>query len=428
MKFLRLLVCLTLLVYISGPAVAQEFRATISGRVTDSSGAIIPNAAVTVTDTDTGTKTDTVTNASGEYTVPFLLPGKYSVVVNVKGFQRYVHDGITVQSGEKIAEDALMTVGAETEVVRVTTDAPLLETASSTAGQVLTPEEIADLPDNGRSPLALAKTEFAVIPKLKNSVVQARPFDNSAASDFSVGGGASQSNEYLLDGIPNMQSSSRLPGFSPLQDSIAEIRVDVFQSDASYGDTSNGTIDLITKSGTNQFHGAPTARQLQLPHLPALLRPSGRGRQPELIHPERLLLWRARQATVPIRGLQRHQPHRVRRTQRDAILWFSRQDHQPAKHSACPSAGTASDFLEAQTMWRRGRLIATWSFVASRGLHRSMNSLPVHLLVILRVSGGSAFPLCPGAGVEGSAVCSRSQSRYFSLVALNCDRCHIQIS
>jgi hypothetical protein len=247
---------LVLLACVLCAAHAQEFRATISGRVVDSTGAVIPHAAVTVTNTETGTKTDTVTSGNGDYTVPFLLPGKYSVVVNAKGFQRYVHDGITVQSGDKIAEDATMALGADSEVIHVTTDTPLLETASSTAGQVLTPDEIADLPDNGRSPLALAKTEFAVIPKLKNSVVQARPFDNSAASDFSVGGGASQSNEYLLDGIPNMQSSSRLPGFSPLQDSVAEIRVDVFQSDASYGDTSNGTIDMITKAGTNQFHGS----------------------------------------------------------------------------------------------------------------------------------------------------------------------------
>jgi hypothetical protein len=245
-----------LCVFVCTAAGAQEFRATIGGRVTDSTGAVIPKAAVTITDTDTGAKTDTVTNGNGEYTVPFLLPGKYSVVVNAQGFERFRHDGITVQSGEKITEDATMTVGAADVEVHVTADEPLLETASSTAGQVLTPEEIADLPDNGRSPLALAKTEFAVIPKLKNSVVQARPFDNSAASDFSVGGGASQSNEYLLDGIPNMQNSSRLPGFSPLQDSVAEIRVDVFQSDASYGDTANGTIDMITKSGSKQFHGS----------------------------------------------------------------------------------------------------------------------------------------------------------------------------
>ena len=244
------------MVFSFGSASAQEFRATISGRVTDHTGALVPNAAVTVTDTDTGAKVVTKTDSAGAYTAPFLLPGKYSIMVVAPGFQKYIHTGITIQSGDKLNEDVPLSLGSVSVEVHVNANSSLIQTATSTAGQVLTPGEIADLPDNGRSPLALAKTEFAVIPKLKNSVVQARPFDNSAASDFSVGGGASQSNEYLLDGIPNMQNSSRLPGFSPLQDSVAEIRVDVFQSDASYGDTSNGTIDLITKSGTNQFHGA----------------------------------------------------------------------------------------------------------------------------------------------------------------------------
>ncbi len=255
MKRLLLAVLLFSVFCITRRAPAQEFRATITGRVTDSSGAVIPKASVAVTNMETGTRAQTTSNNTGDFTVPFLLPGKYSVVVTSPGFQKYVHDGITVQAGEKLTEDASLAVGSAVQEVHVTADTALVETATSTSGQVLTTQEIADLPDNGRSPLALAKTEFAVIPKLKNSVVQARPFDNSAASDFSVGGGASQSNEYLLNGVPNMQNSSRLPGFSPLQDSVSEIRVDVFQSDASYGDTSNGTINLITKAGTNHFHG-----------------------------------------------------------------------------------------------------------------------------------------------------------------------------
>lgn len=235
---------------------AQEFRATILGKVTDPTGAVIPNAQITVTSQETGVKTTTVSNASGGYTVPFLLPGKYSISGTAPGFSTYTRSNITVQAGDKLGVDMPLTVGSQSTQITVTSDITLLQTQTSTAGQVLTPEEIENLPDNGRSPMGLAKTEFAVIPKQKNSVIQARPFDNSAASDFSLGGGASQSNEYLLNGVSVMQNSSRLPGFSPLQDAVAEIRVDVFQSDASYGDTSNGTVNLITKSGGNQFHGA----------------------------------------------------------------------------------------------------------------------------------------------------------------------------
>ena len=172
------------------------------------------------------------------------------------GFTKYTRDGVKLLSGEKVQVDLQLAVGTESQEVRVTADAPLIESATATSGQVLTAQEIEDLPDNGRSPLGLAKSMYGVVAKQKNSVVQARPFDNSAASDYSLGGGNSQSNEYLLNGVPNMQNSSRLPGYSPLQDSVQEVRVDLFESDASYGDTSGGTVNLVTKSGSNTFHGA----------------------------------------------------------------------------------------------------------------------------------------------------------------------------
>ncbi|QEE28239.1 TonB-dependent receptor [Terriglobus albidus] len=235
---------------------AQEFRATLTGRVADPTGATIPHASVLVTNMETGVNSMTASNGAGEYTVPFLAPGKYRVTVTAQGFQRYVHENLTLESGSKVGEDVTMQVGATTEEVRVTTDVPLIQTETASAGQTLSAQEIENLPDNGRSPLALAKTMYGVVVKQKNSVVQARPFDNSASSDFSLGGGNSQSNEYLLNGVPNMQDSSRLPGFSPLQDSVQEVKVDVFNADASTGDTSGGTVNLVTKSGANQFHGS----------------------------------------------------------------------------------------------------------------------------------------------------------------------------
>lgn len=252
----RFVVVLVALVALAVPSFAQEFRATLTGRVVDSTGAVVVKAKVTVTNTDTGVKVMTTTTATGEYTVPFLLPGKYSVAVSAPTFANYVHDGITVQASERIAEDVQLTVGSSTEEVRVTANSSLIETQTATAGQVLTQEEIENLPANGRSPIGLAKTEYGVVPKSKNSVVQERPFDNSAASDFSIGGGNSQSNEVLLNGVPNMQDSSRVAGYSPSQDSVQEVRVDVFEADASNGDTSGGTVNLITKAGTNTFHGS----------------------------------------------------------------------------------------------------------------------------------------------------------------------------
>src|SRR5437868_9052041 len=252
MKRLVLLV----LLFFGLPAFAQEFRSTLTGRVTDPSGAVIPGAQITVRNTETGATVNTVSDKSGNYTVPFLLPGRYSLQASASGFTTLVHDGVTLLTGAKVEEDFGLKVGGTTQEVHVTSDAPLIETETATAGQVLTAQEVEDLPDNGRSPLALAKSMYGVVAKQKNSVVQSRPFDNSAASDYSLGGGNSQSNEYLLNGVPNMQNSSRLPGYSPLQDSVQEVRVDVFESDASYGDTSGGTVNLVTKAGTNSFHGA----------------------------------------------------------------------------------------------------------------------------------------------------------------------------
>ncbi|HTD96094.1 MAG TPA: TonB-dependent receptor [Edaphobacter sp.] len=246
---------LTLLL-VSAAGFGQEFRATISGHIVDASGAVVPKAKVTVANTETGTKVETLSNGSGDYTAPFLLPGKYKVTATADGFSTAVRDGITVQTGDKLGIDISLAVGSMTQQVVVTADSALIQTETATSGQVLTSEEIENLPDNGRSPLGLAKSMYGVVAKQKNSVVQARPFDNSAASDYSLGGGNSQSNEYLLNGVPNMQDSSRLPGFSPLQDSVNEVRVDIFESDASYGDTSGGTVNLVTKAGTNAFHGS----------------------------------------------------------------------------------------------------------------------------------------------------------------------------
>lgn len=245
-----------LLCFVGYMVSAQEFRATLTGRVTDPTGAILPDAAITVINTATGARVQTKSDKTGQYTTPFLLPGSYSIRVTMQGFRTYEHKNLTLQTGAKVQEDIQMQVGEANQNVVVTTETPLIETTTATAGQVLSAHEIENLPANGRSPLGLAKTEYGVIPKQKHSVTESRPFDNSAASDFSIGGGNAQSNEYLLNGVPNMQDSSRVPGYSPMQDSVQEIRVDVFESDASYGDTSGGTVNMTTKAGTNRFHGA----------------------------------------------------------------------------------------------------------------------------------------------------------------------------
>ncbi len=235
---------------------AQEFRGTLTGQVADPTGAIIPNAALTITNESTGAITRTVSGGNGFYTVPFLTPGKYSIKVSVTGFKPYLHTGIEVLTAQTITENIKLDIGTTSDTVTVTSGSPLIDTATASTGQVLTEEEVSDLPSNGRNPLAFARDAYGAVPKMKHATAAATPFQNSTADDFSLGGGLSSSNEVLLNGVPNMQDSSRTAGFSPFMDAVNTIRVDEFNANASTGDTSGGTIDITTKSGTNQFHGS----------------------------------------------------------------------------------------------------------------------------------------------------------------------------
>lgn len=234
---------------------AQETRSTLTGHVADSSGGAIPHAQIVITNMDTGVKTTIQSNNVGDYTVPFLQNGHYEVSASAPGFKAYDHTGLVLQTEQTVTENIIFSVGNATETVTVQAETPLVDTATASTGQTLTAEEIADLPSNGRSPLGFARFEFGAVAKGKHAASQTRPFDNSTADDFSLGGGASASNEVLMNGVPNMQDSSRTAGYSPLLDAVDAVHVDEFSANASLGDTSGGTVNITTKSGTNQFHG-----------------------------------------------------------------------------------------------------------------------------------------------------------------------------
>lgn len=249
-------IALLVLLFVSTSAFAQEYRATLTGRVTDSAGAVIPKAAITVTSEETGAVSKTLSGPTGYYTVPFLPPGRYEIAVSMTGFSPYLHKDVELLTQQTITEDIVLAIGSTTETVTVTTGSPLIDTATSSTGQVLTSEEVSDLPSNGRSPLGFARDAYGSIPKMKHATAQGLPFQNSTVDDFSLGGGLSSSNELLLNGVPNMEDSSRTAGYSPFLDSVDTIRVDEFNANASTGDTSGGSVDITTKSGTNQFHGS----------------------------------------------------------------------------------------------------------------------------------------------------------------------------
>jgi hypothetical protein len=251
----RIVLLLVVLMSVAS-ASAQETRATLTGRITDATGAVVPSAQITVTQTDTGVETEAVTSKAGEYTVPFLQPGPYQLSVSAPGFRSFVHKGITLQTEQTVTENVKLVVGESNQTVTVTADSSLVDTATATTGQTLTAEEVEDLPSNGRSPLGFAHLEYGAVSKGKHSESQTTPFGNSTADDFSLGGGNSASNELLLNGVPNMQDGSRTAGYSPQLDAVDAVRVDEFSASAAQGDTAGGVVNITTKAGTNTFHGS----------------------------------------------------------------------------------------------------------------------------------------------------------------------------
>jgi hypothetical protein len=247
-KFLAALACLA-----TAALFAQEFRGTLSGSVTDAQGAAIAQVKVTATETRTGNKSETVSQATGEYTVPFLTPGEYQIAAEAPGFKQFVRRGITLSMGEHPVIDIRMEVGQAAEKVTVTAEAPMLESSSGSVGQVITTEEVEDFPLNGRTPLMLTRLSLGVLATAEPG--QVRPFDNSGVSSFSMGGAPSASNELLLNGAPDAGFAKQI-AYSPPQDAVQEVRVQTFESDAAYGHTGGGTANHITKGGTNSLHGS----------------------------------------------------------------------------------------------------------------------------------------------------------------------------
>lgn len=237
----------------SACAFAQEFRSTISGRVTDPSGSAVAGAKVVVTEKNTGAKSETTSGAEGEYSLPFLPPGPYTLTAETGGFKKYVQEGLNVGTNQRIAIDIALQLGNQVESVTVSADAAMLQTATASVGQVIGRNEIEVLPMNGRTPLTLAQLSYGVTPSSDPRFT--RPFDNAGPSGFSMGGGQAQTNELLLDGSPDMTKNRRV-AYNPPVDAVQEIKVESFQPDAAYGNTGGGTVNVTMKGGTNEFHGS----------------------------------------------------------------------------------------------------------------------------------------------------------------------------
>jgi len=249
----RLIFTLVLLCMGAGGLTAQEFRATISGTVTDAQSAIVPGASVTVSNMETGAVSKTTAGQSGAYTAPSLAPGIYSVRVSFDGFSAYTRTGITLAAGSHVQIDVMLQLATVSQEITVTADAPLIDSTNAAIGQNISTEEVGSLPQNGRTPVTLALLALGV--SSTAGPAQVRPFDNGGAASITIAGAKNQTTETLLDGSPDTDSQLKV-AYNPPQDVVREVQVSAFQADAAYGHSGGGIVNMVTLGGTNKLHGS----------------------------------------------------------------------------------------------------------------------------------------------------------------------------
>jgi hypothetical protein len=248
---LALLACV--LAFCPAVMLGQVSSATITGSVKDSTGGVIPNARIKVTETATGVSTTATSNQTGEYNLQLLKPGTYNVVVEAPGFNRYEQKGLTLASGDHPTLDIPLAVGTVGTTVEVTAAPPLLGTQDANLGQAVPPQLVSDLPLNGRTPMSF--TQYTVGVVATTNPVGTRPFDNSAVAGFSVGGLPNKNSEILIDGSPD-NASDNAPAYELPQEATREVTIKVFESDATYGHSGGAVANQVSKSGTNKLHGS----------------------------------------------------------------------------------------------------------------------------------------------------------------------------
>ena len=233
-------------------AFAQETRGTILGTVRDTAGAVIFGATVTVTNTGTNISNQVVSSDSGAFEVPYLTPGTYTLSVDAKGFKKSLQHGIAVNVGSRANIDVTLELGVVTESVVVMAAAPLLETTSASGSAVLENRVVRSLPVFGNNAMLVVRSLPGIQWTGQPNYLSLH--SNIGSSSISAAGGAGGT-EFVLDGIPN-SGISRRAGFVPQTEAIEEVRISSSEFDARQGHTAGAVLSMVTKSGTNNYHGS----------------------------------------------------------------------------------------------------------------------------------------------------------------------------
>ncbi len=239
-------------------AFSQETRGTIFGRVLDSSGAAVPGSRVQAVHQGTNLTTEAVTNAEGNYVLPYLIPGSYNLAAQKEGFARAVRENIILQTGERLMVEFTLQPGRLTESITITAESPMVQTASADFGQVVNPTFMMRLPAVGINPIGLADMAPGVLPQNPdgNTITYTTSYVAINGS-FGPGRESGTGNQIAIDGAP--AEVPRMSGVSyviPMAEMISELKVVTAILDASLGRTNGGSIMVTTKSGTNEYHGS----------------------------------------------------------------------------------------------------------------------------------------------------------------------------
>jgi len=235
------------------PLAAQEVTASIRGVVLDPSGAGIPAAEVTATQSETGLVRTVRSDRTGAYVLPLLPVGHYQLEVTAKGFRKFIQEGITLSVNEAASVPVHLVIGSPAQVVQVNSNAPLIETSSTTLGKTVNEREILDLPLNGRNFSQLGLLQPGVVP-ITPGLAQAGG-SLRAGQAYSVNGQRPESNNFLIDGASNFNSVDGGFVMRPPIDAIAQFKILTSTANAEFGGAAGSTTNIITRSGSNSFHG-----------------------------------------------------------------------------------------------------------------------------------------------------------------------------
>jgi hypothetical protein len=240
---------IALVFMVTGSLFAQT--ATLTGRVSDPSGAIVPGVQVEVRAVGTGSVWRTETNSAGYYTVTALSPGQYDLAASKLGFAAIQRRGLSLAVQQVARVDMVLRLGDVAESVTVSGTEVLLESEGATLGQVIGSRQLAELPLLGRNPYALAM----LVPGVRASLgVNNLPVNQIATISYSINGQRATMNEFLLDGAPNSAPSQNQPVINANPDAVQEFKVETNSYAAEYGRAAGGVFNVVTKSGTNETH------------------------------------------------------------------------------------------------------------------------------------------------------------------------------